>query len=314
MKLVFKILTVSIVVTILTIFILLIVFNKCRSRCKERLSLLNRYENANRNNERAFLSPHLSFKLSNFPIYYINLDRSIERRVNFFKDISRVKPDVSITRISAIDGKNIKSKAKGKIQDMTFECKMNHSETVEVLACTLSHLSAIYTAYHRGEDIALILEDDASLDLIAFWPKTLGEIVNAAPPDAEIIHLYSPKITLRSPNSPSFTPFHVEEGHWHTVAYVINRQGMKSIMKNCFPDPDQKHAILHSITKGDRLPADYFIYTHAKTYVFLDFPTIIPSNAKNSTPSTIHTSHFQVQLEVEVRAREFFTKKKHLNK
>ena len=62
--------------------------------------------------------------------------------------------------------------------------------------CTFSHLRAIHQAFVDGEQTALIVEDDIRFEDMPLWPETLQDIVAAAPPDWDILQLWT--------NNPTF--------------------------------------------------------------------------------------------------------------
>jgi GR25 family glycosyltransferase involved in LPS biosynthesis len=62
--------------------------------------------------------------------------------------------------------------------------------------CTFSHLRAIHQAFIDGEQTALIVEDDIRFEDMPLWPETLQDVVAAAPPDWDILQLWT--------NNPSF--------------------------------------------------------------------------------------------------------------
>ena len=47
------------------------------------------------------------------------------------------------------------------------------------IACTLSHLKAIRTAYMKGYNMALVLEDDVSLKYVERWKVSLSKLLGA---------------------------------------------------------------------------------------------------------------------------------------
>ena len=63
--------------------------------------------------------------------------------------------------------------------------------TPSEVACTLSHLKAIYIAYEKGYEKALILEDDVLFYLLPFWTEDIDAILQKAPKDWEVIRLFA---------------------------------------------------------------------------------------------------------------------------
>ena len=92
---------------------------------------------------------------SNVMIYWINLDRSSDRREKMKKMLETI--DISNQRISAIDGKN------EKMYDIINT--NNYDSTDSEYGCLMSHLEAIRIFKDSTHNIALILEDDCTLEL-----------------------------------------------------------------------------------------------------------------------------------------------------
>ena len=88
--------------------------------------------------------------------YYINLDRSKDRRQYMEKTFS------NLHRIEGVDGRNLKIE-----KSILKKCKMN----VFQIGCLHSHFKAIKTAYDNGDEEALIMEDDIYIDFIDKWKK-----------------------------------------------------------------------------------------------------------------------------------------------
>ena len=124
-----------------------------------------------------------------FPILYINLDRSLDRKKHIEEQFKKYNI-IDYKRISAIDGKNIKNIKEGNINGIKFKNNYKNTNKYE-LACTLSHLKTIEYAYENNFNEVLILEDDISLELSNYWHDTLKNIVDKeAPKDWEILQLY----------------------------------------------------------------------------------------------------------------------------
>ena len=120
------------------------------------------------------------------PVFVLNLDRSADR-LEHFKHSSR-DHGLSyslVTRISAIDGRSLIQRESGEESEALLEycpsgtiCNSSDSFTVRFLelsflgpqlkwvagnvAVSLSHLKAIRSAFDRGLEVALILEDDVT--------------------------------------------------------------------------------------------------------------------------------------------------------
>ena len=107
--------------------------------------------------------------------YYINLERSKDRREGMEKRFANLK------RVEGVDGKELNIS-----NEVLKKCRMSLGE----IGCLQSHLKAIKTAYDNGDEGALIMEDDMRIDFINKWDKSIYEIVKDKPKDAECIILH----------------------------------------------------------------------------------------------------------------------------
>lgn len=228
------------------------------------------------------------------PIYYINLKRSPDR--NIYMKSQLKKYNLFGKRIDAIDGNEINMHdGNFKLNDNMFidyTNKYNNCSIYE-LACTLSHLKAIHTAYIDNNDYALILEDDASFALLPFWNFTLSDIMKNAPSDWTIISLFGFECTDPKDIYVSFT----DKKCYSCVAYIINKKGMLNVLRDIINSQliilDPKLMDLNS----KYIVADVLLYYRSKgTYNYVENPTIYPYNNTKMMDSTIHTDHTKYQV------------------
>jgi GR25 family glycosyltransferase involved in LPS biosynthesis len=204
-------------------------------------------------------------------IYWINLDRSKDRRVLMENILKNIK--VSNKRIIGSDGSlipNIKS---------NFVFSIPSNQPNGVYGCLLSHLRTINEIWNSKKSIALILEDDISLDFMRYWNKDLKTIIGQAPIDWDIIMI---SYTDTNPNN------HINlYNKWNpticsTMAYIINRKGCEKIMKMYKNDK-------WFINTKDHV-ADVVVYNNCKTYVYRYPYFTINSNIN----SLIHNDHLNL--------------------
>lgn len=161
--------------------------------------------------------------ISDIPIYYINLDRSKDRNELITKQFDKYNI-TNVTRIQAIDGKELNMKNIGK------EYKLHKNLNKYTTACTLSHIKAVKKAYADGCDLALIMEDDCNLDYLKYKNQTIKELISANP-KYNIFQLgYCSDISriMKSFSSNNI----ITKGHqWGTICYVVTREGMENIIK-----------------------------------------------------------------------------------
>jgi GR25 family glycosyltransferase involved in LPS biosynthesis len=217
-------------------------------------------------------------------VYWINLDRSKDRYATMnemFKDDSF--KHIPNQRISAVDGKMNPEKV---YDSLVIKEKLVSGDTI--YACLLSHLQAIKKFDDSKYDVALILEDDCTLEFKKYWSKSVQQIINDAPPDWEIImlayilggeHVYF--------NWNEVDGDYLDQLTSSTLAYIINKKGSNKIIKNTYKN--NKYELDPTIKSHD---ADGYIYLLAKTYAY-KYPMFI---YKSDNDSTIHDNHIDAAL------------------
>jgi GR25 family glycosyltransferase involved in LPS biosynthesis len=200
-------------------------------------------------------------------IYWINLDRSIERRNNM--EIIMNKINVKNTRIKASDGKLEKVKE-------SFKTTLDTNSSSEY-GCLLSHLRAIKQFWESGLERCLILEDDITLEFMKYWKNDINSIITQAPGDWEIIGL-SQTLNNNSKIIGDYTPYW--HGFYSTVSYIINRKGAEKIM-------DMYKLNIWNLNKHIH-KAEPIIYGNTKMYVYKY--AYFTYSLENE--STIHIDHF----------------------
>jgi GR25 family glycosyltransferase involved in LPS biosynthesis len=213
--------------------------------------------------------------------YYINLDRSPERKERIEKMFHQHK--LHFQRIQAVDGKELTS----------WDERLNPYEQ----GCTLSHLKAIEEFYKSGEEMAIICEDDMTMEFFPYWNKPIKNVIGSAPSDWEIIllgyiiwpHNYKHLQNLYNPFMPII--------YNSTLSYLINRSGAEKILTNHTLETPN----LHLYTKI-RPVADVIIYDIVKTYVYKYSLFTYPDN--NS--STIHDHHSDFHTVSKIEAKKMY--------
>ena len=229
-----------------------------------------------------------------YPIYYINLDNSIQRRKNMENQFKQYNIR-NTTKIKGVLGNTLKCKlnVQEKIDDnLSFyyntkfnKKKMNKNE----IGCTLSHIKAIKTAYDNGDMISIICEDDISFLLLSFSRiESVDDVIKSTYNDWEIISLSS----VTGSNNEPLTKKYIEYttiNFFCSSAYLISRKGMKSLLDKFIINNvivlDEKYHINYDFR------ADYMIFVNLKSYVV--YPQLIYQLNDLNDPhsSTIHKSH-----------------------
>jgi len=214
--------------------------------------------------------------LVHYPIYWINLERSKDRKIWIEKNFKKM----GITkhkRIQAVDG----NKLRKYNLNIPQEYFITHSNNE--IACTASHLKCIEKAYYNKNNITIICEDDVCFSLLKAIGKSLNEIISKCPRDWEIIQLGQSnpdqmKILLKEKRE----YVNWEQKYWGAFCYIINKKGVNKIYNSCFVNNDI------NIKKGyrHRIVADELFYNICKTYT-LTKPVI----TFRTLGSTLHKSH-----------------------
>lgn len=104
--------------------------------------------------------------MKSFKVYYINLDRSKDRRDFMEKQFSSLS--IPITRISAINGAELSDlilrKARSEKNLFAHFSKLQAGE----IGCFLSFIKSFTLANKQEEDFAILFEDDALIDKAFF--------------------------------------------------------------------------------------------------------------------------------------------------
>ena len=204
-------------------------------------------------------------------LYWINLDRSTERRDNMEKLLKdSTFNGIKKHRVQAIDGNEIT-----KHGLRLFFKNMKQNSNIKEHCCLLSHLNALYEFSNSPYTIALIVEDDLSLEYKPYWKQSIQSCIQNAPKDWEILQLSY--IIIDKLPTKLYT--NVNETHYAgTAAYLVHKKGVRRFIKNVYKDK----FILDHISPV----SDHFIYKKMNTYTYK-----YPYFTYTSIDSTIHPDH-----------------------
>jgi GR25 family glycosyltransferase involved in LPS biosynthesis len=225
-------------------------------------------------------------------IYWINLDRSPDRRKRMkkmFKDPAF--KGKKIIRISAVDGK---SPDIDQVLNANFDGMHPEKYDKTIYACTLSHINAIRDFKKSDNKVALIMEDDSTLEFKKYWKKTTKQIMDEAPSDWDIIQLtYTvigkvPKKLYTKNNRKKW-----QDRYYGTGSYIINKNNIN------IPNPIK-------INSDSDPAADVYLYNIFNTYTY-KYPMFI---YRYDIQSTIHQDHINNHNESKKKITELFTNPK----
>ena len=235
-------------------------------------------------------------------VYYISMNKSVERR-KLLKNVlnDEVFDSMKKHRIEAIDGlrKDSVPYLNKHLKNMQFDLY-----NTKVYGCLLSHLNTLLEFSKSNYDIALIVEDDLSLEYKQYWQKSLNTCIQDAPADWEIIQVaYHGKIP-----SHLYTPWN---NHFCTAAYIVNKKGIDKFLKHNYIN---KYFVLDTNIRNE---ADRYIFKLIKTYTY-KYPfftfTAIDSNmnykSNSLTPSYVKKKHVPFKKKVEAMLKRKTKRKK----
>jgi GR25 family glycosyltransferase involved in LPS biosynthesis len=232
-------------------------------------------------------------------IYWINLDRSKDRRDNIKKMLKdKVFDGIAQQRISAYDGK---MDPKSVFDKFVINKKKTESNTE--YACLLSHLESIRTFNESAHDVALIFEDDCTLEFKKHWKKSVKEIMDNAPPDWEIImlsYIYNLEHKyLFFDWKTSDKEYDINTNNYYSsIAYLINKKGSNKLMQIY----NNNKYVLN--TNSPSIAADIYIYQTLNTYVY-KYPMFI---YKTDNDSLIHEDHLSIHIKSKNKIIENYKK------
>ena len=186
-------------------------------------------------------------------IYWINLDRSNDRRVRMEKIVRNFK--IKNIRIKANDGKlDTDENIYGKfITDKYTMTKLEY-------ACLLSHLNTIKQFSESKYEIALILEDDLSLEFSIYWNKSISQIINEAPKDWDIIMLGY--IISNKQLNTTYTLNTFDNQIYSALSYIINKKSAIKFINSIYKNDK------YYLTTKYQHQADGFIYWMNTTFAY----------------------------------------------
>jgi GR25 family glycosyltransferase involved in LPS biosynthesis len=222
-------------------------------------------------------------------IYWINLDRSTDRRKQMeaiFRD--PVFQTTQIERISAVDGRN----SNMVYPKLNFMYKQKNDYEY---ACMLSHLETIRNFSRTNYEVALIMEDDITLEFKPYWRKSVREIIENTPSDWEIIQL-----CYNTNNNPNLFKLYERNTRNKTVcagAYLINNKTAKKLINDIYKDGkyNLEHYLIHH--------ADCYIFSKTITYTY-KYPYFI---YKSNNDSLLHPEDLKSHEKSKIKVVEMYS-------
>jgi len=242
---------------------------------------------------------NLSHPLEGLPrIYYINLDRSTDRRAymeTLFSD--PIFAGIEVERVEGMDGK-----AEPMENYLDFYGCQKHPRMMNTeFACTVSHFRAIHQFAMTDDPVALIVEDDLSVEFVPFWKVSLGELIAAAPADWEILQLSY--ILFSHYHATPYDRWEMQKNYCGTAAYLITNDAAKRLTTYLcrFSSPAMpKYCIGHEFPYYHQ--ADRFLYCFFHTYSVCP-PPFTP---KDDNDSLIHQEHLDHHVTSKEKTKKMY--------
>ena len=247
-----------------------------------------------------YLEPtHLSNPMEGVSnIYYLNMERSVDRKKHMealFQD--PMFHGIPIEHVPAVDG------TKESIDDALdfYQCMKNPRMMATEYGCTLSHFRAIHQFAMTDDPVALIVEDDLSVEFIPYWKKSMKQWIDGAPSDWEVIQLSY--ILFEYLPTDDYETWEMRKNLCGTAAYLITNDAAKRLITYLcrFSSPvmpkyciGSEHPIYHH--------ADRFLYSFFRTYS-TNRP---PFTHRDSNDSMIHPDHVDFHAESKEKTKKLY--------
>ena len=231
------------------------------------------------------------------PIFWINRDCDVDRAAFMQSQFDTMNTPAS--RISATVPKNVRKQLNGRTLKQVVNVGCGSSVTE--IACTMSHVRAIQSAYDAGHDTAIICEDDA--DFAPFSVNKLRTTMATLPIGWDILQLYTLSLSALKVLStcPEYTCIPHEnfrnrrtQSLSGTQAYVINRCGMEKLLHNW-----NVHPFISGSGEPGTLNAEVFVYRQCNGYV-ASRPLVRHNVSLVSTIHPAHTEKYHKKAEVRI--------------
>lgn len=219
--------------------------------------------------------------------YYINLDRSPERRKNTENVLRSL--GLNYERIQAFDG---------KFEDLELKVITNDKKDKDrkyLLACTLSHFKAIKTFNDSKYEVAIIFEDDICLDYQKYWNFSIESIIRGAPKDWEIIQLgviLGDWVNSYNPTNELYMKWY--DTCYSAISYIINKKASSKLIKLIKDDK-------LDLSEQYLMSSDWVIYKNAITYIYNKPLFTYPNN----NDSLIHSDHLSNHLRSKMKIEKY---------
>jgi GR25 family glycosyltransferase involved in LPS biosynthesis len=166
---------------------------------------------------------HIEKIIEDIPIYYINLNRSLDRKEKMEKILG--DNNLKYKRIEAIDGRDL------NLEEIKKNYLVNPKLNIFEIACALSHMKVIEEIINDGHEYALVFEDDCNFEYLKYKKEKLKDLIKSNN-KWEIIQLGSinNKKNFEIISNSQDKLIEINDAGAHS--YLINKKGAFKIMEN----------------------------------------------------------------------------------
>lgn len=185
-----------------------------------------------------------------------------------------------------------------------------------VMKCTRAHLSFAQELMRRGDECAVVAEDDATFALSAYWPLSLKDLCSRMfqqDPNWTTLTLYSSDRNVPKEGSIEIRKY--TEGTWGTVSYLATKRWAEIVMRL-----SHNNTRLMKSEIGSRYgSSDSSMYAFKGSSGYVLRPSyVFPNNVRvgsivhNGTKSSIERNNIHLSVGVTIAKNSFGHFVKHL--
>lgn len=208
------IIIISVIISIVSIIYFLYLYRK------KKIAYVKNIINILKNKKKSNTS------FNNIAKYYINLDRSKDRKKHIEEQIKTYKIS-NIERVKAFDGSKIKNLKIGEIDGYKYKNTKKPNCKRSELAITMSHILAINKAYEKNKEYAIIMEDDIDFLLMPYWNLDFDNLLKDIPEDCDVLLLAHSSLEKNI----KIVSNKIKPTRVSGVCYLVTKKGMEKINK-----------------------------------------------------------------------------------
>ena len=196
---------------------------------------------------------------NNIKIFVINLETSVDR---WRYIINQNHNNLNLIKFKAVNGNQLTDNNINNLIDKKSYLYKNLDKNRGEIGCALSHVQLWKKFDNSLDKYIIVVEDDVIFEKKLY--KKIDKYLNNAPDDWDIIYLGGSHIIGYKINQYFIKPKITNRGNLGTYAMLINKKGVKKLLKYCTPI---RMSIDHQIK-----------HTFNKLNVYYTYPSLIHHN------------------------------------